>query len=254
LLRLLGVIAVALLATACDSQSLIDRYAPKEDVAFAKDTFQKLQNKEFAAVEANMNAGLKTPFLAATLWQISELLPKEEPQDIIVIGAHTLSSSDSRKVYLVFQYKFSERWFLNNLSVEERDGKRSIIGINVQPLRDSLERINAFTLGGKGLFHYVVLALAVIIPLGSVYALVACIRTKGLKRKWLWIIFIIFGVTQFTINWTTGAFEFKPISVQLLSLSVFGLDKYSPVLLSLSLPFGAITFLLKRRRGAPAAS
>ena len=39
----------------------------------------------------------------------------------------------------------------------------------------------------------------------TLYALVLCIRTRNVKSKWLWILFILVGFGAVQANWTTGA-------------------------------------------------
>ena len=67
------------------------------------------------------------------------------------------------------------------------------------------------------------------------------------RRKWIWILFILFGIGQFAINWTTGQW-----SVKLLQLQLFGAGTFAPLFgpwtVFVSLPVGAIIFLLQRKK------
>ena len=87
-------------------------------------------------------------------------------------------------------------------------------------------------------------------------------RTKMRKRKWLWIISSsLIGIGKVTMNWSTGklsliqetvnatgghSYNFDFLSFQLFGASAFA-QPYGPWILSVSLPFGAILFLLKRK-------
>jgi hypothetical protein len=102
-------------------------------------------------------------------------------------------------------------------------------------------------LAGKNLLQYVTLSFAILIPIFTLYVLVLCIRTKMEKRKWLWIIFIIIGIGKFTVNWTTAQWQFAPLSFQFFGASAFA-PMYSAWLISISLPLGAIVFLIRRRK------
>src|SRR5262249_3844824 len=134
------------------------------------------------------------------------------------------------------------------VAMERRDGKLLFRGMQFVPRNGSLAAENDFTLSGKGSLHYAVLALAVAVPLFIVYALVLCIRTKFERRKWLWGIFVLVGLVQFPLNWSTGETEVTPVSFQVLGAGVMKAGPAAPWMLTVSMPVGAIVFLLRRRR------
>ena len=81
----------------------------------------------------------------------------------------------------------------------------------------------------------------------TLYALVLCVKTKPLKRKWLWILFILVGFGQFVINWSTGEFQIAPLALQLFSASALA-SPYGPWIIAVSLPIGAALFIDRRRK------
>ncbi len=85
-------------------------------------------------------------------------------------------------------------------------------------------------------------------------SLILRIRTKIGKRKWLWIVFIPFGFGRLSFNWTTGRVLFNPLSVhfQLLGAAAVKHGLYAPWIISISVPLGAIVFLIRRKRLAAA--
>jgi hypothetical protein len=123
----------------------------------------------------------------------------------------------------------------------------------VVTLPGSLEAIHAFTFEGKGWRHYLVLALAITVPIFILAMLVVCIRTKVPKRKWLWILFILVGAGTMTLNWTTGEIATNEFSVELLGASYQRASAFAPLMLSVSFPFGAVWFLWRRRQWRQAA-
>jgi hypothetical protein len=81
----------------------------------------------------------------------------------------------------------------------------------------------------------------------TLVVLVVCIRTKMKRRKWLWILFILFGFGKLSVNWATGQWGVMVLAAQLFSAS--GTAAYlGPWIVSVSLPVGAVLFLIKRRR------
>jgi hypothetical protein len=102
-------------------------------------------------------------------------------------------------------------------------------------------------LTGKTPLHFVVLALAILIPVFVLYALVVCFRST-IRRKWLWVIFIIFGLMKFRFDWTTGLHDIKPVSIVLFGVGAIQASPYSPWIFELALPVGALVFLALRSK------
>jgi len=62
----------------------------------------------------------------------------------------------------------------------------------------------------------------------------------------LWGLFILFGIGKVAVNWTTGQWEASPLALQLFSASA-GASLNGPWVFAVSLPLGAIVFLLRRQ-------
>jgi hypothetical protein len=130
--------------------------------------------------------------------------------------------------------------------VETTGSKRTVEHLTFTPVPEPLEEINAFTLEGKGFSQYAVLLLATLAEVFSAYAFVQCIRTKPLRRKWAWLILISIGVCTLTVNWTTGQCAFTPLAFH-VSPGFASCTAYGPWIVGVSLPIGAVAFLLRRR-------
>jgi hypothetical protein len=244
---LIGISALLILSGCGDPDSMIKKFTPPEDEAMATNYIALLRQKQFGPVEKDLDPSLKSVLTQDTLAKMAAAIPAQDPISVKVIGAQQVRNSDLYRINLSFEYQFPSKWVLINVATQKKDGVSTIIGFNIYPLTDSLENLNRFTLAGKNLLQYVTLAFAILIPIFSLYALVLCIRTKMKKRKWLWIIFIILGLGQFTVNWTTGEWHFVP-----LSFAFFGVAAAAPMymtwFISISLPLGAIIFLIRRRK------
>ena len=101
---------------------------------------------------------------------------------------------------------------------------------------------------GKSITHFAFYAATVFIPLFILFALVQCIRTPMPRRKWMWIIFILIGVTEFQFNWSAGEIGFQALNISLLAAGFAKLSPISPLILKAGIPLGAIVFLLERSR------
>jgi hypothetical protein len=243
-------IFLLLTLSGCNQNSLMKKLITPQDEAVVTNCVVLLQQNKLDQVEKNLDSSIKNSDVHANLIQIASLIPAQEPKSIKFLGVNAHGANGQYSDYEInytFEYQFPSKWLLINVVLHKNNGVSTIIGLHVNSLSDSLENLNRFTLAGKNFFQYAIFALAVLIPIFILYALVLCIRTKMKKRKWLWIIFIILGLGQFTVNWTTGEWHFVP-----LSFAFFGVAAAAPMymtwFISISLPLGAIIFLIRRRK------
>lgn len=247
--RRMAVGLVAILAlTGCDQRAWFEKFIPREEAEFAKNCLALLQARDFEALEARIDPNLRNAQLRPTLEKVSSFFPKEKPRDIQIVGAQTLSTGDATQVNLTFQYSYPRTWLLANVVIQKRGNDAVVSRLNVQQLADSLENINRFAIDGKGIRHFVVLGLALGVPLLILFSTVLCIMTPMAKRKWVWLVFILIGVGQVTLNWTDGTLDINPLGFQVLGAGFWKASAYGPLLLSVSVPLGAILFLFRRRK------
>jgi hypothetical protein len=146
-------------------------------------------------------------------------------------------------VNTTFEYDFCGKWLLANVAVRDRQGIKTVVGFNVNPMTRSLESQNRFTLTGKTTAQYTVLLAAIAAALVTLCSLIICAKAKLPKRKWVWVLFILVGFGKVAVNWTSGEWGIAPLSVQLFSASAFA-PFYGPWTIAASLPIGAIAFLI----------
>lgn len=245
-----GLVLLALALVGCSQDALLQKFASPEEQATAKKYVDDLRAGQYAQIEAVMDSRLKSPTLRATLQQMAAAMPDEEPSSVKLVGAESTMSPAGTIKNLTFEYRFSDRWVLINVATHRKGDEFALVGFNIYPQAQSLEELSRFRLSGKSPGQYLVLVLAILLPLFSLYALIACIRTRMTRRKWLWILFILCGVCKVSVNWTTGEWQVSLLTLQLLSASVLKAD-FGQWILGVSLPLGAILFLF-RRRTAPA--
>jgi hypothetical protein len=239
---------VALLAlVGCDPKELFEKSVPKEEAEFSKKFLALLQARDFEAIEAKVAPNMKGAQLRPNVEKIAAFFPAEKPNDIQIVGAQTFANADTTQVSLTFQYVYPGKWVVANVVLEKKGGDTVVAGVTVRPLPDSLENINRFTFEGKGATHYVMFAFAIIVPLFIVAATISCIKTPIPKRKWLWVVFILFGLARATLNWTDGNLNFNLLSFLMLGASFSKTSPYGPWFLSVSIPIGAIVFMLRRK-------
>lgn len=253
--RLLLATLILLLA-ACNQQALIDKFVPKEEADFSRRVITLLASGDITAVEQQLDPSLATdPTTRDKLQRVARDFPSGPPADVQVVGAQTMTSAQGRRYSLTFQCTYPGKWLLANVVLNRQADRLTVLGIHVQPLPDSLEKINGLSFAGKGVVHFLMLALTIAVPVFILVALVLCIRTPIPRRKWLWVLFILFGFVQLQLNWTEGVMNVQPLSFLLFGAGYARAGPAAPIILTVSMPLGAIVFFFKRRRWlAPATA
>ena len=240
-------IASLLFLSACNPATMIEDFADDEKELAAREYIQRLIDGDTAALAAEVDPSLQSPDLIARLENVRSFLPKEPPTTTNLIGYFVHKTGTDTQYNVTFQFGYGSKWVLANAAWKEpHNCRRLIVGLNAQALPQSLQEINAFSFKRAGLQHYLFLTAVVLIPLFTVVTLIVCILTKLPKRKWLWILCILIGVTKISLNWTTGQVGIALMFLQLGGAGASAASVYSPWILSFSIPLGAILFWVKR--------
>jgi hypothetical protein len=80
-----------------------------------------------------------------------------------------------------------------------------------------------------------------------IYAFVLCVRTPMEKRKWLWLILVLVGIGKVGVDWTSGETFYRILYV-FIPTATAGKVLYGPWSISVSIPLGAILFLMYREK------
>jgi hypothetical protein len=244
-LRLLLLSLLALVA-GCHRQDVAS-LVPAADQAIAMTYVDLLRARKFDDIDRAAIPSVRGPRLYDALLKMADSLPeKDAASSQKLVGAQVRTDQDGTTTNLVFEYDFSGKWVLANVALLRKPNSVSLVALSVRAIPESLEEHHRFRLAGKSAMHYVVLALAVLFPLLTLYALVVCVRTRMSWLKWPWALFMLFGIGNFAINWTTGETQLAALTLRLLSASATG-TPFGPWILSVSFPLGALAFLLSRK-------
>jgi hypothetical protein len=188
---------------------------------------------------------------ATGLSQLHGVVDHGDPIAVDLVGANVGffkpwdGSASKRQSNLTYQLQFQNAWAVAAFVVETGPTGRHISGANFQPVGDSLQALNRFTFKNKSAAHYLFFFACILIPFFIIATIVVCFRSR-VRRRWLWVIFILLGIMQFQLNWTTGQTALQPISVLLLGASFSRASSYAPIVFSFGIPVGAIIFLALR--------
>jgi hypothetical protein len=240
--------AYAMLLAGCDQQAWFDKLVPKAEADEGRQVLAQLAAGQFEAIAARLEPSLKEQVTEQQLREVAAVLPVGPPTSIAVIGANTVHHATDTDYHLTYQYQYATGVAVEYVFLQRKAGQLYLSGIQVTPIAQDLKTLNAFTLSGKSVGHYVTLLLTAAVPLFILGTLVVCWRTRLLRKKWRWVVFIALGLTKFSLDWTSGAFNFQPISFQLLGAGFTKAGPYASWVLNFSVPLGAIVFLLRRRQ------
>ncbi len=246
---LAGVIFRVLLGV-CDRAALMKKVTPAQDESFARRYVDLLRQQGFEQVERELDLSIADSNVVEALAKMAGMFPAGEPKSIKVVDVRFVHSRESSTDSLTFEYEFQDEWPLVEMAIQRKGSASRIVRFNVTPIADALENVNRFTLVGKSTLQYAVLLIAVSGPLFCLYVLVLCLRAKKSKSKWLWAVFILFGVGKLAVNRTTGELTLMPLSFNIPRSAVTAVPAYGPWVVAAFLPLGAILFLIKQRKSA----
>jgi len=243
--KYLTFIALCTFLVGCDQATLMKRFVAPGDETLARRYAQELRNGEYDQIEPHLDSSIADSDVHETLVHMTEFFPKEEPISIKVVGAHQSHGADLSSSDITLEYQFSSKWLLVGVAIQTKGDIRTITGLHVVPISNSLENLNKFTLGGKNAVHYTVLACAIAAFFFSLWVCVLAIRSKQVRFKWLWVVFTLVGVSRFGINWNTGESNFTLLAIQIPCFSAAH-QLYSPWIIAAYFPLGAFLFLNQR--------
>jgi hypothetical protein len=247
-IRLFALVSLVSLV-GCNPSGLIEKMAPADVIQASNDSLKYLKGRRFDLLKNLLTDELKKQNLDESFRKMAEVFPDQEPKSVKTVGFFFFKNlvNNDTTYTISYEFEFEKRWVIAKMEWR-RTGETLRLNIfRLYPQAVSLEEMHAFTFKGKSPVHYFVAALALVVFSISLIALVQCIRTKDLKRKWLWILFIIVGFGTFSVNWTTGAWKIGFLTFQLMSVSAYS-PLYDAWTVAVSVPVGAVVFLEKLRR------
>ncbi len=246
-----------------DRASLLKKWTPRDDELLAVHYTDLLRQSQFEQIEDRLDPSIKNAETRDTLTAMWYVIPSGEPTSVRTVDASVLHSRDGSSLTTIsLEYEFAPRlssttdtadlvpgsWVISQVSIRTRGGVKTITGFHVTPTSKSFEEMNEFTFRDKGLSQYVGLLLALSVVALTLYAFGLCAITKIGPQKWVWLIAIMVGVTQLSVNWTTGEWSFTPLAF-FIPLSVnLRCSAYGPWMLQIYSPVGALAFLQLRKR------
>jgi hypothetical protein len=230
----------------CDQSARMERRNP-EDVALVKSYFELLRGGHADQIEDLIDPSVRDSLPSSTFEEVVATIPQEAPSSVKAVFVDSRCHEGNCQEAIVLEYKYRTDRLIFNLALLKENGHVSIVGIHLTDIPDSFVEENRFTLLNKGPSQYLILTLGVVITGFSLYVLLLCVSARIGPRKWVWAAFIVVGFTKLAVNWTTGELRFDFPAVTLFWVDAIPVE-YGPWIISISLPLGAILFLIFHRK------
>ena len=233
-----------------DHDEMVGKFLPAHIDSYARDYINKVVNKDFQGVYEPLNPELKNEKTKQAIGQVFDYVKGTEIVSLQVAGinTHEYSGDKNYKLYnLTYQIEFPAAWQVANLLLFENEQGILVNHININDIPASLPEMNKFTFRGKPMRHFVFLAATIAYIGILVFALLACLMTKNLRKKWLWAIVTLLGIVKFNFDWTTGQYFIQPVNFGFAISGFYSPSPFMPVILQFYFPVGAIIFLARRK-------
>jgi hypothetical protein len=239
----LGLVGIGL---AGGGDLLMKAFTPEKPAAQGQAIFDGIRKGEFGPLLAATDPALRAQLSPDLLRNMQDAFGKKPVKSVKIVGSNTRMTADTKTYNLTYEYELGDRWMITNIVLAATKGdKTQVEGVHVTPMTRSIEAVNAFTFAGKSVGHVLFLLATIAIATFSIATAVVCWRTAIPRRKWLWRIFVLFSVGSLSLNWTTGELRYQ-IAEVLLFGAAFSKLFYSPAMLKIGLPLGALIFWWRR--------
>ena len=239
---------LSLTLVSCSHENASKWLIPEAESEFAKDYISKLKNRDFEYVVSKFSPELLPQVTDELLEGMANRFRPGDPVSVQIIGSEVVESNAEWTGNFTIEYGYESGWNVASVALRRADDGYEVFGVYVYRTEQSQSEINAFGLSAKTPLQYFVLLLAVTTAAFIIFTLVTCIRTPIPGRKWLWVIFIVFGVGMIQVNWTTGDPSFQILTIKLFGASAVKAGPAAPWTVSASIPLGAIMFWFRRKK------
>jgi len=179
-MRFIYLVGIAFCAflVGCDEASLMRKWTPHGADSAAKAT-SSCCVKDNSIISSTIQTPASWTLISGILFRKwLAIFPAETPRSIKVVGARVFHGPAYSTTDITLEYQFPSKWLLAQITTQQKGAVSSIVGFHVNPIPDSLENLNKFTLAGKGPTQYLTLICSVSSLLFALYVFVQCIRRR----------------------------------------------------------------------------
>ncbi len=247
---------VVLLLSACTFKPIDPTIIkqPEEVDRIVDESFEALLTRDAGQMQEMLHSKIAKDVTIEQLEAVLEFIPETEFVDKIHIGrnVNSIMSKESYTKYTnTYQLEFENNVFVQvSVVALKQDGEIGLAGLHVKALEKRLEEMYKFSLQGKPTTHYAILAAMIVSVLLVLVTIIHIMMNwKKLRSPIRWLVFSLFGITAWSLNWTTGETSFQLLSIGLLG-GGFSTDNpgYAPWMLSCYPPIIAALYWLRAKK------
>lgn len=257
---------LALVLCGCNWSETVERIIPETARPVMAETLDVLERKESEALLDLFHPQLDRAQGRTAMPSVLVFVPDEGTATRHLLSAHSqnntvLGGESTRTVRAVYRLDWPEESLLVTVELRHHETAQwTIWNLNLQPT-PTQSGFPALSEMEPRQLTFVVAALACVAFI--LFTLVASFRTRRLKRRILWALFIVSAFPVFAMNLDTGAFWMaapgvqsgpEGFSVQLFAIRFFGaaVEQVSGSwVVEVAVPIGALFFWYRMVRGGP---
>lgn len=241
---------LTMLLTGCSAQQWNNELSTPQDRDLARTAIADLRSGNIGALKGRMEPQLFAQTLAAA-GKIKGVMPAKGEPKLMTVNVNTFSGNGATISTKVLNYELGAdgKWAVVQIVLQQQSGNATqIAGWHVTPTNGEPAAAGNFSFRDRSPVHYFWIAAMLASTFTSLAALIMAARAKGLHRRWLWIVGSMIGLGQFSLNWTTGSWGFRPLAFQLFGSAAIKASPFDSWVLTFSLPIVAIVFLVRRAK------
>jgi hypothetical protein len=177
--------------------------------------------------------------------QLQSLITTVHIDSLRLLDSKKTTWSDGREdTYLLYDAPNDTGWVVVTINIVKNSDAYVIKSFYINPLSQAQYHSNDFSFENKSLLHFIFLLYSVVILIFIVVVIILCVRSD-FKRKWLWILGMVFSFPTVTLNWSTAEIGFQLLKFTILGL---GFSKYpliAPWMIQSTVPLISIIFFVK---------
>jgi hypothetical protein len=212
--------AIGLLTLGCSIDQAVQRMTPADADARARAYLALLARGQLDSATAPLLPELQRADTRTELGKIAAVFRNQRFDSTRVIGVQVNTINGTRHVNLSYELHSATGWFLASVATVDSANRWFVEGASGRTIPEPLEHTTRFTLAGRSPVHYVWLALTILAIGASLGVALFIVSRRTMPRRWLWSALALVGVGTLTLDWTSGAVGFDPITVMLLSGTV----------------------------------
>ncbi len=240
----LFVLALALPLLASCSKGI----TPQQD-ADLRAVYEKMRVNDLPGIEGQFNPQYKQTALHQGLEFMQGMIPPDKPK-VTVLKALSEPGPDGATDYgAQYEYDYASTAVLAQIEMrQDKAGHKTITAVQLRQAPAGIAHAFDFTLSGKKYYQYLFLFLMALSPAFGVWGLVTLYFAPDIKWKFFWILAMLIGFMDLTMDWRSGDVILNIAYVHPFWIFARKFGPLSPWMLSTSLPVASIAFLLGYRR------